>query len=71
MRHVHGCWVTGADRVCEDGTKGCSRRHELTEAPEPCPHLMVEMEGPDDERGFCTRCGEVVPSRLRNESEKR
>jgi len=25
--HIHGCWVTGADRVCEDGTKGCSREH--------------------------------------------
>lgn len=37
LRYVHGCWLTGANRVCEDGTKGCARRHPLTEAPEPTP----------------------------------
>ncbi len=40
---IHGCWVTGADRVCEDGTKGCSREHPLREAPtadrEHCVHI--------------------------------
>jgi len=37
MNYIHGCWVTGADRVCEDGTKGCSRRHP------PAPPPTVDL----------------------------
>ncbi len=41
-RYVHGCWVTGAARTCEDGTKGCSREHPFTDAPEPTINPMCE-----------------------------
>ncbi len=36
----HGCWVTGADRVCEHGTKGCGHIHG-----QPAFHLDGEEAG--------------------------
>src|SRR5262245_3305824 len=47
--YVHGCWVTGADRVCEDGTKGCSREHPLRDS------VVCEC---------CERCRTTNPERL-------
>lgn len=51
----HGCWVTGTDRICEHGTKGCGHVHG-----QPAYHLGgeeagVEAREENDRRASMTR----------------
>lgn len=57
--YLHGCWASGADRICEDGTKGCSREHPRRDEYAAAAHAFLAVRCEHDQPGgsqFCIFC---------------